>query len=1069
MKKIVSGSLVKFPLLFLVFYLFIAQVSFGQDCKTQAANKPSTSVRGTDDFFDFSHYTKKPAKWDITKMKLQLDKAESWIKNRLTGFTGAKLHYSNTYWLDYVASEEGYGGDVTFYKATGIKRFFSSKMRFYAYYCYDNSNTIHTEAESGSNVEVVFNNVFASGLTTDAGVYTVNGKPAFKTIQKKRSEGRIDFYEKRVQDNATAKMYTANDYIVLRNSDKSVFIPITRKEYLQQMLKDVETFGTKDTKLMTQVYTQNVKQFEAEMKAYKVDKNYTPEKEAKRRKWFEEDQEKLKIIISKTSPDTDASKEVILQYLKKPAAWLNRGFKSFYSYSTYTAEGVTQFVEDMDKSYLNGEEETQNEIVSINPAYFNNKLDAGVPQLITVHLPNGPYAHMLKVAALVKQSGALAPLEAMVNPDKSASTVLAPTEIVSNYSLNYLPKLKTLTPLTVPAGMKPSAIPVITNYNNAAPAAILNFTVPSLSAKLNQLPQLLTAESYTAYIQQLHNTISTAVKPNEKKKADDYVKNKKLNQSNQISSTAFAAWLQNAPAASLYLYSMAMATNPSDALAANNFSAFLIMGGLPEKSIPMLEYWNKQKPGEASILSNLGNAYYRLGDVDKAMKYLQQAVQKDSLHPTANKILCMMYLKKGDTKNAKDHGTRSLTGSHDEQVIAMLRQLDNKLKPGEIMSRLPVKEFPMLKRIKLPAMPSKLDDMGQFLIDLAAEKNSLEITIAAIESKIPNVSEDVQQKVLMASLTKGFSPLRVKAQYIIMDAMQTYQREMIRENDVFKYNMQLIDAPYSAKVKAINKKYAPQLNKLEGGEAGDEDEIAALEMAKCKDLNAEKEKYLGDLSKLVNGYAQRHEFVSRKFYADYANWAPYWMSETTIPFPSIERDYLKDVLGILTQYNIISKNNCTPFEPLPNKEGKLKEWEDEYCANFKGKMGMGPVKVFVTCTSWGVEGGEVVVGDFEVKYANDGSFEDLTIGAGFGETWAVGKENFAGIEASASIKEFIKFGKNKATNEWEVKDFGLKPEITLEGRLGKVSGEIKILEISASVNAGINVGGGCSTILNIFK
>lgn len=1044
------------------FLLLIVQASFAQDCKTQAANKPSTLVRGTDDIISPSG---KMSSIDLAKMKPHLGKAENWIKNRLTNFTGAKLLYSNNFYPDY---QNGGPISVNFYKATGIKSSYSSQMRFFAYYCYDNSNTIHTEVESGSSVSVVFNNVFASGLTTDAGVYTINGKPAFKTIQKKRSEGRIDFYEQRSQDNATAKMYTSNDYIILRNSDKPVFLPITRKEYLQQMLKDIETSGTSDSKFMTEVYTQNVKQFEAEMKAYKNDKTYTPEKEAKRRKWFEEDQEKLKKNSSKINPDTDAAKEVILQYLKKPAEWLSRSFNNFYSYSTYTANGVSQYLENLDKSFVSkGEEETNHEIVSINPAYFNKAFSSDVPQLIMLYLRNGSYPHMLKVAALVKQPGALARLEAMLNPGKSASPVVAPTEIVSNYSLSYLPKLTKLTALTVPADMKPSLAPIANNYNNAAPAATFSFTIPPRSPKLNQLPQPLTTESYKTYIQQLYTSILNAVKPNEKKKADDYVKNKKLTQSKDISNIAFATWLQNAPTASLYLYSKAVAANPSDALAANNFSAFLMMGGLPEKSIPVLEYWNKQKPGEATLLSNLGNAYYRLGDVDKAMKYLQQCVQYDTLSPIANKMLCLMYLKKGNTKKAEEHGTKSLTTSYDEQVVAILRQLDNKTKPGEIMSRLPVIEFPMLKRIKLPAMPSNLDDMEQFAIELEAEKKSMEMTIADIDSKTPKINDDLSQKLLMASLKKGISPLRIKAQYIIMDGMQAYQRESIRESDVFKYQLKKLAKPFNINTTAINKKYAEKLNKLEGGEAGDEDEIDALELAKCKEINAETEKYLAGLSPLVNGHAQRQEFIARKFYRDYANWAPYWMPETTISFPSIERDYLEAVSNILSQYTIISKENCTPFEPKPKKDGKLQKWEDEFCANFKGKIGIGPVKMTWTCNSWGIEGGEGIVGEFEMNFAEDGAFEDFTIGGGLGETWNLGGGEMAHIEAGASVKEFIKIGTDKSTGKWEVQDFGIKSEVSLEANVLNVSSEVKVLELSVAVNAGLDAGGVAAPLFNL--
>lgn len=1066
MKKILPVLLQKIPLLFIVFCLSITQVSFAQDCKTQAANKASTLVRGTDDYFDFSHYTKKPAKWDVTKKKSQLAKAESWIKNILTGFTGAKLLYYNTYWLDYVVSEKGTSSDETFYKATGTKSFYNSKTMFFAYYCYDNINTIHTEGESGSNVQVTFNNVFASWLITDAGVFTINGKPAFKIFQKKRSEGRIDFYEQQVQDNATAKMYTTNDCIILRNSDKPVFIPFTRKEYLEQMLKDVDNAGTSNSKILNEGYESNVKMFEIEMKVYKEkDKSYTPEKEAKRRKWFEEDQEKLKKLISKINPDADAAKEVIHQYLQKPQEWLNRGFKNFYSSSTYTARGVTQYIEGMDKIRMNGvgevEEETAEEIVTINPAYFSKTLSSDVPQLIMVHLQNSTYAHMQKVAALVKQPGALAPLEAILNPGKSALPVVAPTEIPSTYTLNYLPKLKTLTPLIIPAGMKPSAIPVTANYSNPPPAAAINFTLPPLSAKLNQIPQLVTAETYTAYIQQLHTAISNAVKPNEKKKADDYVTTKKLTQSKQISNAALAAWLQNAPAASLYLHSKAVTANPSGALYANNFAAFLIMGGLPEKSVPILEYWNKQKPGEATLLSNLGNAYYRLGDVNKAMQYLQQCVQKDTLNPIANKILCLLYLKKGDAKKAEEHATKSIAASYDQEVEKILRQLNKKAKPGEVMTRYHKNEFPLLKRIKMPAMPASLDEMEFFAANLEAEKKSVDNSIAAIQAKMPTTNDDANQRLLMAGLRKGISPLQIKAQFIIMDAMEIHGKDGISEADVFKYYLSKISAPHNVKLRAIAKKYGDQLNKLEGGEAGDEDKIAALELAKCKDINDENGKYLAELSPLVNEYVQRQEYISRRYYRDYANWAPYWMPQAAGSFLSIQMDYLKEVSNLLGQYKLLSKQQCT-FDEVAQEEKNfvLKEWEDEYCANFKGKLAFVVTTITWTCNSWGIEGGEGIVFEGEASYNDDGSFYDFTIGGGLGESFHVGGVGALEVEAGTSIKEFIKIGKNQSTGKWEVNDFGLKADATVEATVGPLKGEVKIAEISVAVNAGVQVSGG---------
>ena len=1047
----------------LVLLILSVQTGNAQDCNTQAANKPSTTVRFQDEIMKPGDGSKLTI--NLAKINPNLSKAESWVKGLLKNFTGAKLAYSNDYFFDYTG-----GSTKDFYNATGIKGFYSAKMRFYAYYCYDNNNKIFTEGESGSFVAVNFNNVFASSLCKNVGVFTINGKYAFQIFEKSRTEGRIDYYEQLAKSNVEDKFPSKHEYIIIRNIDQPVFIPINRKEYLEQMQKDVENYVISDAKSSAEIYTRNIKQFEAEMKVYKeMDKSYTVEKEAKRRKWFEEDQGKLKNSMSKSGPNADAAKAVIIQYLKKPTEWLSRPLKHFHTYNEFNPKGLKAYFEELDVFTLSSEEETRTQVVTLNPAYYNKLLGADVPQLIMLHLPKGSYPHMKKVADLVKQPGALAPLEAILNPGKQTVPEIQ-TTVTSVYTLKYLPKLNQLTPLTVPADMKPSVV-VTGNYTNAVPAAKINVEMPLLSPKLKQLPALpFTADTYKNYVQELYTKISAAIKPEEKKKADDYVRNKKLTQSKDISNTAFAAWLQNTPKASLYLYSKAVTINPADALAANNFAAFLIMGGLQEKAIPILEYWNKQKPGESSILSNLGNAYYRLGDIEKATNFLKQAVEKDSLQPTANKILCIIYLKKGDIKKAEKHGTKSITTSHDEQVIFMLRQLNSKVKSGEIMSRfpqLPAKEFPLLKRTLLPAMPSSLDDMDQFEIELNAIKKSLQITIEDIEAKAPKVSDDTQQKILMASLTKGISVISVKAQYIIMDGLQTYQRETINEDDVFKYNLKKLNIPYNAKIKAIAKKYDDQINKLEGGEAGDEDKMAALELAKCKEINTQKQIHLAELSQLVNQYAQRRENISRKFFRDYANWAPWWMPETTISFPSIERDYLKDVLNILGEYRIIKKMNCTVFEPLPGKDGTIQKWEDEYCANFKGKIGVGPAKITWTCNSWGIEGGEGIVGAFEMNFANDGAFEEFTFEAGLGETWSLGDGHIVNIEASTSIKEFIKVGPDKTTGKWGVKDFGIKTEGSIEGKIGNVSAEVKVLELSIAVNAGLNVGGVVAPILNL--
>ena len=1053
----------------IILSVLITQNLLSQDCATTARSKSEPIRRSYDVFRNYED--RKPASWDISKMKPNQAKVEAWIRNLLTGFTGAKVGYTNEYSMDHVNG----GYDVEqFYKATGFKGFCESTTRFWAYYCYEGDNKIQTEGEAGSFVYVVLDNVFGGhlgdGLVMEVGPATVNGKPVFEVLEKSHTEGRIDYYDRRKRMNYNDTINTSKaDIIIIRNSDKPVFIPITRKEYLQQMLKDAEASRVKQKEVMTNLYNDGAKQFEAEMKVYKqLDKTYTPEKEAKRRKWFEEDQEKRDKVIKKIDPDTDAALEIIKEYLQKSdEEWLGRTVRSIYSDLLYTPIGVRGYFKFLDDFKESKEDYTRREISYLNPDYFNKTLSRDVPQLIMVQLVKSGYWYMYKLAEKIKQSSTMASLGAMMSPGQSTPTASAP-EIKSTYSLQYLPKLTTLTPLKVPAGMKPSVNPVAISYNGSVPTAKINFETPPMSPKLKELPQLLSEDNYNKYIQQLNTDISNAIKPDEKRKADEYLKNKKLTQSKDISNTAFAAWLQNAPRGSLYLYSKALMTNPSDALTANNFSAFLLMGGLPEKAIPILEYWNKKKPGEPTLLSNLGNAYYRLGDVEKAMKYLQQCVQRDTLNATANKILCLIYLKKGDTKKAEEHGTRSITTSHDEQVISILRQVNNQVKPGIIMSRMNKQEFPLLKRIKLPEMPSKLDQMDQFKIDLEAEKKSIDLTIADIESKLPDNANLSTAQIVKSSFGNQIPEVRIKAQRILFDGLELYQKQSMSEADAYKYKLKMIAAPFSQKVAAINKKYNAQLAKLEGGEAGDEDKIAELELAQCKDVNAEKQNYLQELSIIVNEYAQRMEYISRKFSMDYAYWWGFWMPADKKYFPSVESKYLKDISSILSAYKTVTASQCEfDKEPLPEKDGKLKLWEDDYCAIFKGKIGWGPANISWTCNSWGVEAGEGLLLELEMNYADDGSFSDFTLGGGFGTELDLGGDKIVSLEAGASVKEFIKVGRNNANREWEVKDFGVKAEATLEGSIGPATNEIKILEVSKAVRAGYEAGGVLAPILNL--
>ena len=415
MKKIICLSLFHFSKSFIVLCLLIAQLSFGQDCKTQAANKPSTYAPN---FQNFLNPVGKPVSWDVSKMKPQLAKVESWMRTTLNGFTGAKLMYGNNCFLDP-------RGTDFLYTSTGLKGNYQAIMMFFAYYCYENKTTIETEGESGSNMIVDINNIFTGDLCSNMNVFTINGKLAFTVLEKSRTEGRIDYYDLRKRMNFNDTVNTSKvDMFLIRNSDKPVFIPVTRKEYLQQLLKNVEDYKASEIASAKLEYTPaneaaNKAKFDEELKRIDNSKNYTPEQMAPYRKrvieTHETEKQKFDKRMARAETEASKSKEVLLEYLKKPQEWLGRSFGFFYS-DSYTANGLKSYFDHFDIYTESKEDYTRSEVVSINPAYFNKALNMDVPQVMLVTLSKNGYRYMYKLAELVKQPGALAPLEAILNP-----------------------------------------------------------------------------------------------------------------------------------------------------------------------------------------------------------------------------------------------------------------------------------------------------------------------------------------------------------------------------------------------------------------------------------------------------------------------------------------------------------------------------------------------------------------------------------------------------------------------------------------------------------------------------
>ncbi|MBL7757150.1 MAG: hypothetical protein JNL59_07145, partial [Chitinophagaceae bacterium] len=257
---------------------------------------------------------------------------------------------------------------------------------------------------------------------------------------------------------------------------------------------------------------------------------------------------------------------------------------------------------------------------------------------------------------------------------------------------------------SVPAGISDADV-------KAAVSGGGEFGVPSKNkALIGAIPQItLVAASVPSYIKTLNEYVEKSIASDTKLfgqqvyagfKADKY-------DALTIGNAAVGYWTTGNPEVAVYLMGRACTDNAADDDLLSNFAAMLSMGGAPHRAIPLLEYLSKKYPGNTTVLNNLGQAWFYLGEIDKANEKLDKVVKAFAYHPQANYTQCLIEQSKGNTTKAIDKMKNSLLYSASLNKINMLRKLGYKIKSSDL--RKPFKPDPNplgLRNIIRPTVPT---------------------------------------------------------------------------------------------------------------------------------------------------------------------------------------------------------------------------------------------------------------------------------------------------------------------------------------------------------------------------
>jgi tetratricopeptide (TPR) repeat protein len=462
------------------------------------------------------------------------------------------------------------------------------------------------------------------------------------------------------------------------------------------------------------------------------------------------------------------------------------------------------------------------------------------------------------------------------------------------------------------------------------------------TARIAAIPQTPTIAALPAFISKIHTAVVSKMTATEKTESESIYGSLKQNPGMSTANTAISFWIQGRPLLAIYLMGKACQDEQGDMDNINNYAAMLTMAGAEQAAIPVLQSLNKRYPNNSTVLNNLGQAWFGLGEIDKASRYLDSAIRIYTYHSQANYTKCLIEESKGNTKGAVEALVRSVKKSHSPEKEGKLRKLGKKLSGKDIDFPFRMPQDPLgLEKFTWPAYPMDVPSSivqeqawSVFKDDCNARLSELNSRAAKLEKDVEAAIGKRMKAVIAASQTgKPINPMpwyaqtaALKLNYLVEDKDNGHQFRMEKSlkavTDVLLEDAQWQKA-LTAQEKILEEKYDPLIG--EGRPNPLQEYCNAINTVRGKylqqansQLKMTQEAYLNDQRRMIN---------DQVYYSQYINWP--------------EEFELIKISSQIRWINLI-KNQVVRFQPIgpfckvndkdkAKEKTKLSEFDDVAC------------------------------------------------------------------------------------------------------------------------------------------
>jgi len=285
-----------------------------------------------------------------------------------------------------------------------------------------------------------------------------------------------------------------------------------------------------------------------------------------------------------------------------------------------------------------------------------------------------------------------------------------------------------------------NSIPVVTDAQLQEAFENENRIVPVKDVKriasISKTP--LTNAALPIFLSTTQGKVASRLKSTAKTKGEEIYQLIKTQYNSPIATgnTAAGLWMLGKAELALYVIGKACLDNPTNADNVNNYAAMLSMSGAEQLALPLLTSLNKRFPKNSTLLNNIGQAWFGLGDIDKANSYLDSAIHIYAYHPQAN-------YTKSFIEESKDHKTaaieamrKSINYAYTPVKEDRLRKLGHPLSSKDINWKMKKDPDPLgLNNFKYPDFPTSVEASFAYEIDLKEFQDRCDNEIAKLTTE----------------------------------------------------------------------------------------------------------------------------------------------------------------------------------------------------------------------------------------------------------------------------------------------------------------------------------------------